>query len=60
VAVGRIAKAPWVVDDRVVVRHVVELSMSFDHRQIDGALASQFIAHVGRFLEDPALALLLG
>ncbi len=60
VAVGRIAKAPWVVDDQVVVRHVVELSMSFDHRQIDGALASQFIAHVGRFLEDPALALLLG
>ena len=60
VAVGRIAKSPWVVEDRVVVRHVVELSMSFDHRQIDGALASQFIAHVGRFLEDPALALLLG
>ena len=58
--VGQVAKAPWVVDDQVVVRHVVELSMSFDHRQIDGALASQVIAHVGRFLEDPAAMLIAG
>ncbi|MDE2282537.1 MAG: 2-oxo acid dehydrogenase subunit E2 [Actinomycetales bacterium] len=59
-AVGQLAKAPWVVDDQVVVRHVVELSMSFDHRQIDGALASQFIAHVGAFLSDPAPRLIAG
>ena len=59
-AVGQLAKAPWVVDDAVVVRHVVEIAMSFDHRQIDGALASAVLAHVGRFLNDPATALLAG
>lgn len=59
-AVGQVAKTPWVVDDAVVVRHAVELSMSFDHRQIDGALASQVIAHVGRFVEDPAPSLIVG
>ncbi len=60
IAVGQIVKAPWVVDDEVVVRQVVEISMSFDHRQIDGAMASAVLAHVGRFLEDPATALLAG
>jgi 2-oxoisovalerate dehydrogenase E2 component (dihydrolipoyl transacylase) len=59
-AVGQIAKAPWVVNDSVVVRHVVEIAMSFDHRQIDGALASRVLGHVARFLEDPAPALIAG
>ena len=57
---GQLAKAPWVVDDQVVVRHVIELAMSFDHRQIDGALASAVIAHVGQYLHDPAPALIAG
>ena len=57
---GQLAKAPWVVDDQVVVRHVIELAMSFDHRQIDGALASAVLAHVGRYLHDPAPALIAG
>jgi 2-oxoisovalerate dehydrogenase E2 component (dihydrolipoyl transacylase) len=60
VAIGQIAKAPWVVDDEVVVRHVVELAMSFDHRQIDGAMASAVLAHIGRFLSDPAAAIIAG
>ncbi|MBW4076965.1 MAG: 2-oxo acid dehydrogenase subunit E2 [Acidobacteria bacterium] len=60
IAVGQIVKAPWVVDDQVVVRRVVEISMSFDHRQIDGALASAVLAHIGRFLADPATSLLAG
>jgi 2-oxoisovalerate dehydrogenase E2 component (dihydrolipoyl transacylase) len=59
-AVGQLAKAPWVVDDEVVVRHVVEIAMSFDHRLIDGALASAVLAHVASFLRDPAPALLAG
>jgi 2-oxoisovalerate dehydrogenase E2 component (dihydrolipoyl transacylase) len=58
--VGQIAKAPWVVDDEVVVRHVVELAMAFDHRQIDGALASAVLAHIGRFVNDPAPAIIAG
>jgi pyruvate dehydrogenase E2 component (dihydrolipoamide acetyltransferase) len=56
--VGQIAKAPWVLKDELCVRDVVELSMTFDHRQIDGALASQVLAHIAGFLEDPATALL--
>jgi len=59
-AVGQIAKRPWVVGDDVVARHVVELTLAFDHRHIDGALASQVIAHVGRFLADPAAAIIAG
>jgi len=59
-AVGQIAKAPWVVDDQVVVRQVVELAMAFDHRQVDGAMASAVLAHIGRFLHDPAAAIIAG
>jgi pyruvate dehydrogenase E2 component (dihydrolipoamide acetyltransferase) len=59
-AVGQIAKAPWVVNDEVVVRHVAEIAMSFDHRQVDGALASRVLGHIARYLEDPAAALIAG
>ncbi len=57
-AVGQLVKAPWVHNDQVVVRDVVEIALSFDHRLIDGALASNVLAHVGRFLNDPAPALI--
>ena len=57
-AVGQIAKAPWVVDDEVVVRQVVELAMAFDHRQVDGAMASEVLSHIGRFVHDPAPAII--
>ncbi len=60
IAVGQIAKRPWVVGDDVVARPTVDLSMSFDHRQIDGALASAAIAHIGRFITDPAAAIIGG
>ena len=59
-AVGRIAPMPWVVDGQVVARQVVELAMSFDHRHVDGALASRVLAHVARFLEAPAARLIVG
>jgi pyruvate dehydrogenase E2 component (dihydrolipoamide acetyltransferase) len=42
------------VDDQVVVREVVEIAIAFDHRLIDGALASNVLAHVGAYLNDPA------
>ena len=51
---------PWVVDGAVVVRQVVELAMTFDHRMVDGALASSVLRHVADFLEDPAPALIVG
>jgi pyruvate dehydrogenase E2 component (dihydrolipoamide acetyltransferase) len=59
-AIGQIAKAPWVVNDEVVVRQVAEIAMSFDHRQVDGALASRVLGHIARYLEDPAAALIAG
>ncbi len=60
VAVGQISPQPWVLDGQVVVRQVVEIAVTFDHRIVDGALASTFLRDVGRFLEDPAAALLAG
>ena len=55
---GAVKKAPWVVDDEVVVRQVCTLSLSFDHRHIDGEKGSRFLADVAGMLEDPASALL--
>jgi pyruvate dehydrogenase E2 component (dihydrolipoamide acetyltransferase) len=58
-AMGRVAAKPWVVDGVVVPRQVMQLTLSFDHRHVDGALGSQVLADVARFLTDPALDLLL-
>lgn len=59
VAFGAIRQQPWVVRGRVRPRMVTTLSVSFDHRVIDGAGGSQFLADVGAILADPALALAL-
>ncbi|QIG45374.1 2-oxo acid dehydrogenase subunit E2 [Nocardioides anomalus] len=59
---GAIKKQPWVVteggEDRIAVRHVTTLALSFDHRHIDGEAGSRFLADVAGVLEDPASALL--
>jgi pyruvate dehydrogenase E2 component (dihydrolipoamide acetyltransferase) len=57
---GAVRPMPWVVDGEVVVRQVTQLSLSFDHRIVDGQLGSQFLADVGRVLSDPATALVWG
>jgi pyruvate dehydrogenase E2 component (dihydrolipoamide acetyltransferase) len=57
---GRAIPKPWVHDGEVRVRQVMQLTLSFDHRLVDGALGSQVLAHVARFLEDPAVSLVLG
>src|ERR1022692_4094386 len=51
--VGRIATRPWVVDDYVVPRSVVELSLVFDHRVADGGVAGGFIRHLADLVEAP-------
>jgi pyruvate dehydrogenase E2 component (dihydrolipoamide acetyltransferase) len=48
-----------VVDEAVVPRWVTTLAVSFDHRVVDGAQGSRFLADVGRLLEDPASAMTL-
>ena len=55
---GAVKKQPWVVDDQIVVRQVCTLSLSFDHRHIDGEKGSRFLADVAGMLEDPAASLL--
>jgi pyruvate dehydrogenase E2 component (dihydrolipoamide acetyltransferase) len=59
-AMGRALARPWVVDGEVRVRQVMQLTLSFDHRLVDGALGSRVLADVARFLEDPAVELVLG
>ncbi len=60
VAIGTVAPTPWVVNGEVVVRQVMEIAMSFDHRMIDGAMASRVLGHVARFMADPAPAMIVG
>jgi pyruvate dehydrogenase E2 component (dihydrolipoamide acetyltransferase) len=55
---GAIRRQPWVVGDAVVPREVMTLALSFDHRHIDGATGSRFLADVAALLSDPASALL--
>jgi 2-oxoisovalerate dehydrogenase E2 component (dihydrolipoyl transacylase) len=55
---GQVRPMPWVVDGELAVRQVTQLSLSFDHRLIDGQLGSMFLADIARVLEDPATALL--
>ena len=56
-ALGSIRDAPWVVDGQLAVRKVCQLALSFDHRVVDGAQGSMFLADVGALLADPGLAL---
>jgi 2-oxoisovalerate dehydrogenase E2 component (dihydrolipoyl transacylase) len=56
-ALGAIRDMPWVVDGQIVVRKVCQLSLSFDHRVVDGQQGSQFLADVGAILADPAMAI---
>jgi pyruvate dehydrogenase E2 component (dihydrolipoamide acetyltransferase) len=50
-AFDAIEKRPVVIDDAIAIRHMAYLSMSWDHRVIDGALAAQFLARVKQNLE---------
>ncbi|GAA0494550.1 pyruvate dehydrogenase complex dihydrolipoyllysine-residue acetyltransferase [Salinibacillus aidingensis] len=56
--IGRIAEKPVVRDGEVVVAPVLALSLSFDHRIIDGATAQEALNHVKRLLNDPQLIMM--
>ena len=51
--VGVIKKRPVVIDDAIAIRPIMYLSLSFDHRLVDGAEAAKFLAHVVAELEKP-------
>ena len=50
--VGTIEKRPVVVDDAIAIRTMTYLTISFDHRLIDGAVADQFMAHIKKTLQE--------
>jgi len=54
-ATGSIAPRPWVVDGQLAVRSLMTLSLSFDHRIVDGAGAARFLDTVRALVEAPAL-----
>ena len=51
--VNKIVKRPVVRDDQIVIREMLYLSPSFDHRIIDGAVAARFVSALKALLEDP-------
>ncbi|WP_394553643.1 dihydrolipoamide acetyltransferase family protein [Agromyces sp. MMS24-JH15] len=57
VALGTIKEKPWVVDGEVRPRYVTTIGGSFDHRVVDGDVASRFLADVAAIIEEPALLL---
>lgn len=57
VALGAIKQKPWVVDGEVRPAFVTTVGASFDHRIVDGDVASRFTADVASVLEEPALLL---
>ncbi len=52
-AFGQVKEAPWVVGGQLAVRQVCTLSLSFDHRIVDGEVGSAFLRDVGSMLTDP-------
>jgi pyruvate dehydrogenase E2 component (dihydrolipoamide acetyltransferase) len=59
---GATKRQPWVVvedgQERLEIRDVCTLTLSFDHRHVDGESGSRFLADVASMMEDPAAALL--
>ncbi|MEW2388645.1 dihydrolipoamide acetyltransferase family protein [Streptomyces venezuelae] len=55
--VGRIVPKPWVHQGELAVRHVVQLSLTFDHRVCDGGTAGGFLRYVADCVEQPAVLL---
>ena len=50
--VGRVAEKPVVVEEQIVVRPTMQLSLTFDHRVVDGAPAARFLQKVKQNLES--------
>ncbi len=50
--VGTVDKTPVVIDDAIAIRSICHISLSFDHRLVDGALADQFMSKLKEVLQD--------
>ena len=55
---GAISRKPWVLnvdgEERLAIRDICTLSLSFDHRHIDGEAGSRFLADVAGLMQDPS------
>ena len=54
-AVGKVEKKPVVVDDQILIRPMMQLSLTYDHRILDGAPAALFLRRIKQLLENPGL-----
>jgi len=52
---GKISERPWVKEGQIVIRKILPLSLTFDHRVTDGVDSARFLSKVIKYLEDPAL-----
>ena len=55
--VGRIVKKPAVQNDEITIRSMMTLSLTFDHRIVDGAPAAHFLQTVSKYINNPYLLL---
>ncbi|VXB51207.1 Dihydrolipoyllysine-residue acetyltransferase component of pyruvate dehydrogenase complex [Arthrobacter sp. 9V] len=58
-AVGSVRRLPWEHHGEVALRSLMTLSLSFDHRLVDGEQASTFLADVGSIVSEPSTALVM-
>ncbi len=56
-AVGAIVKKPVVRNDEIVIRSMMDITLSYDHRLVDGAGAAKFLKTVKEYIENPYLML---
>ena len=49
---GAIHKAPVVIDDAIAIRSICYVTLSFDHRLLDGAVGDQFVSHLKGIIEN--------
>ncbi|MFJ3958655.1 dihydrolipoamide acetyltransferase family protein [Arthrobacter sp. NPDC090010] len=56
-AVGSVRRQPWEYRGEIALRQMMTLSLSFDHRLVDGEQGSRFLADVGAILGDPGMVL---
>ena len=58
-ALGAVREQPWAHEGALALRQVMTLSLSFDHRLVDGEQGARFLSDVGLVLSEPAMALAL-
>ena len=57
-AVGKTTATPVVVGDKIVIKSIMKLTLSCDHRVVDGAVGAEFLSTLKDYIEQPALMLL--